>query len=152
MDPIYGQFEDHPTHLGPDYTAKTVTRRKLKWRVDMIKLPYTDIDWPFKTIHRMISTPVEILCPTDNYQEENIHAKLLQLAAHEQPSWVEKWLHHKHGIDSLGIEPEAWGPEDSDLYASRAEDGLNWGHPFWDMERLSAWGFAISPASTTVEE
>jgi hypothetical protein len=94
---------------------------------------------------------MDILRPTNNYQEEGVHAKLPEMPEDEQPSWGWKWFCRKYGIASLGIGPEAWGPQESNLLASGAEDELRWGYPFWDVGRLNRWGVMMTSASTTVE-
>jgi hypothetical protein len=113
---------------------------RLRKRRNMVKVPYSKIASSFKYTHISISHPIDVYRPTNKYRRRGIHAKLSQMPEDQQPSWGWKWFCHKYGILSLGIGPEAWNPEEPDIDPVGAEDQLEWGYPFWSMERLVEWG------------
>lgn len=104
----------------------------------------------FGTVYRLStssSSTETLLYPATKYANPDILKELLRMPVFEQPSRGWKWFCHKYEIDSLGIgSVELYGDAWSSIYGhgSCVRRELAWGYPFWDKEKLEAWGLIMS--------
>ena len=130
---------EYLVHRGPRFLAEFPAKRKSPR--DVIKNIFPEpLVQPFGKFEQLTRPGQGFIHPANKYLEPDSPAQFSSMAEPEQPSRGWEWFCDTHKIRSLGLGVEVWPGEARKSIKQRNKPDLRWGFPFWDKEKLEAWG------------